>query len=111
MVTQLAPTQLSHWLQTVHGQATVLDVREPFEVQAASVQAHGFTLLHIPMALVPLRLSELDPTQPVACLCHYGVRSQQVAHFLAQHGFTQVANITGGIDAWSTTLDSSVARY
>mgnify|MGYP002133566587 CR=1 FL=1 len=63
-------------------QPVVLDVREPAELQTASVQPDGFTLLTIPMGAVPARLSELDPRQPVACLCHHGGRSMQVASFL-----------------------------
>jgi len=47
----------------------------------------------------------------VACLCHHGARSMRVAAFLAGNGFTQVANIAGGIDAWSIELDPALARY
>jgi rhodanese-related sulfurtransferase len=34
-----------------------------------------------------------------------------VAVFLAQHGFTRLANVVGGIEAWSRELDPSVPRY
>jgi rhodanese-related sulfurtransferase len=44
-------------------------------------------------------------------LCHHGGRSMQVAMFLAQHGFERVANVAGGIDAWSRDVDPSVPRY
>jgi rhodanese-related sulfurtransferase len=44
-------------------------------------------------------------------LCHHGVRSQQVAMFLARQGFEHVVNIAGGIDAWSIERDASVAQY
>lgn len=113
MVTQIRPSDLSAWLQSLPAGAApvVLDVREPWELQTASVQAQGFTLLAIPMNTVPERLAELDPDQPIACLCHHGARSQRVAMFLAHNGFTQLANITGGIDAWSTELDPTVPRY
>jgi rhodanese-related sulfurtransferase len=63
------------------------------------------------MGLVPPRLSELDPTRPVACLCHHGGRSMQVANFLVSQGFSHVANIAGGIHAWSEEVDPSLARY
>jgi rhodanese-related sulfurtransferase len=89
----------------------LLDVREPWEVQTACVSEDGFKLLTIPMRDIPARLAELDPDQPVACLCHHGMRSQQVANFLAQSGFTEVVNLQGGIDAWSREIDSSVPRY
>ena len=89
----------------------VLDVREPWEVQTASVQPDGFTLVAIPMNQIPARLGELEPDAPIACLCHHGSRSQQVAMFLAQRGFGELANVAGGIDAWSRELDPTVPRY
>jgi rhodanese-related sulfurtransferase len=39
------------------------------------------------------------------------VRSLQVAYFLQQHGFLNVVNIKGGIDAWSHELDASIPLY
>lgn len=113
MMDQVHPRELSAWLQTAqaHGQPIVLDVREPWEQQTAAVTPHGFDLLSIPMRAVPVRLQELDRTRPIACLCHHGGRSMQVAAFLAHHGFSHVANIAGGIDAWSRELDPSVPRY
>ncbi|MBS0468484.1 MAG: sulfurtransferase [Proteobacteria bacterium] len=112
MIEQVRPAQLSDWLQT-HEAASplVLDVREPWELQSASVAAQGFELVAIPMGQLPARLTELDPTRPTACLCHHGVRSLRVAVFLAQSGFGNVANITGGIDAWSHERDPAVPRY
>lgn len=113
MIAQVRPSQLAAWLESVrvHGEPVVLDVREPFELQVASVKADGFHLLTIPMGVIPPRLTELDPEQPVACLCHHGGRSMQVAAFLQSRGFSHVANIAGGINAWSAELDPSIPRY
>lgn len=113
MIAQVRPSQLSAWLETVraHGAPVVLDVREPAEARLASVKADGFTLVSIPMGVIPPRLGELDPAQPVACLCHHGMRSMQIAAFLQTKGFTHVANIAGGINAWSAELDPTVPRY
>ena len=85
----------------------LLDVRENWEIEIASLEGS----ITIPMAEVPARLGELDPTEPVAVLCHAGIRSGKVANFLAQQGFDRVANITGGIEAWSLTVDPSIPRY
>lgn len=113
MITQVRPSDLSAWLETVrrHGAPVVLDVREPNELRVASVKADGFELVTIPMGVIPPRLNELDPEQPIACLCHHGARSMQVAAFLRARGFNHVANIAGGINAWSAELDPSIARY
>jgi len=87
-------------------------VREPWEIATASVKpGDGFSVVAIPMNEIPARLAELDPAQPVACLCHHGARSQRVAVFLAQNGFTRLANLAGGIEAWSRELDPAVPRY
>ena len=113
MLTQFRPKDLPTWLDAArsYGEPIVLDVREPAELQRASVEAKGFTLLTIPMNTVPARLAELDPQQPIACLCHHGGRSMQVAQFLVAQGFQQVANIAGGIHAWSAELDPRVNTY
>lgn len=108
MIDHVTPSQLGDWQP---GQITVLDVREPAELAVASVKPDGFTLLAIPMGEIPARLTEIDRDQPIACLCHHGARSMRVAQFLAQQGFTQVANISGGIDAWSQQRDPSIPRY
>lgn len=113
MIAQVRPSQLAAWLDAAraHGEPVVLDVREPSELRVASVQANGFELQTIPMGVIPPRLNELDPTRPVACLCHHGGRSMQVAAFLAAKGFAHVANIAGGINAWSAELDPAIPRY
>lgn len=111
MVDQVRPSDLNDWLQAQGGNALVLDVREPWELQTASIALQGFELVAIPMNTLPARLQELDPDRPVACLCHHGGRSQRVAMFLEQQGFGRVANIAGGIDAWSRERDPSVPLY
>lgn len=113
MIDQIRPRDLLAWIEAARhlGEPVVLDVREPIEMRHASVRADGFELIEMPMGLVTQRLSELDPSRPVACLCHHGARSMRVAAFLAGQGFVLVANIEGGINAWSTELDPSVPLY
>jgi rhodanese-related sulfurtransferase len=113
MIDQVRPSGLADWFaaQSGAGPALVLDVREPWELQTASIQPDGFEVLAIPMNEIPARVAQLDPGRPVACLCHHGARSQRVAMFLAQNGFPRVANIAGGIDAWSAERDEGVPRY
>ncbi|KAF1073129.1 sulfurtransferase [Variovorax paradoxus] len=112
MIDQVRPADLAAWFaQDADAPAVLLDVREPWELQTASVAPAGFTLLAIPMNEIPARLSELDENQRIACLCHHGARSQRVAAFLHQNGFAQLANVAGGIDAWSAQHDPAVPRY
>jgi rhodanese-related sulfurtransferase len=114
MIPQLRPAQLANWFESAktHGLPVLLDVREPNELATASVApGAAFELVAMPMNSVPARLAELDTSRPVAVLCHHGARSQRVAQFLEAQGFGQVVNVAGGIDAWATEVDASVARY
>ncbi|MFM2050444.1 MAG: hypothetical protein RL682_935 [Pseudomonadota bacterium] len=113
MIAQVRPKDLPTWLEAArqYSEPIVLDVREPHELQLASITANGFNLIAMPMGVVPPRLAELDPQQPIACLCHHGGRSMQVAAFLESRGFAHVANIAGGINAWSAEVDPTVPRY
>jgi rhodanese-related sulfurtransferase len=85
----------------------LVDVREPWEIEIANVDPSHC----IPMGEIPARLPELDPSIPVAVLCHSGGRSARVADYLARQGFVRVANIEGGIDAWSRDCDPAIPRY
>jgi rhodanese-related sulfurtransferase len=111
MIDQVRPNDLPAWIAAQGEPVVLLDVREPSELRAASVRPDGFELVAIPMNEVPDRLAQLDPARPVACLCHHGARSQRVAMFLAHNGFEHVANVAGGIDAWSLEHDPAVPRY
>ncbi len=87
--------------------AILLDVREDEELQIVSVSGAR----HIPMGDIPSRLGELDPDVEIYCLCHHGMRSAQVAGYLAQQGFDKVRNVRGGIDAWAIFVDEALPRY
>ena len=109
---QLSGPEL-HAHQTAPGatELLLLDVREDWEVQLAPVNVSGLRCVHMPMNDIPSRLAELDPTQPVVCICHHGARSAQVVAFLERQGFEAVYNLAGGSDAWSMQVDASVPRY
>jgi rhodanese-related sulfurtransferase len=107
-VPELSPTEFAaRWPNHVDGDVVLLDVREPDELAIASVDG----ALHIPMREIPARLGELDASKPLVVMCHAGGRSRRVAEFLQGNGFPNVFNLQGGIDAWSTQLDSRVPRY
>lgn len=107
---QISPAQLAQWAGQQTQRPVLLDVREGWEVQTASARPAELDLVHMPMQTIPARLSELDVDRPIACLCHHGGRSMQVAHFLVSHGY-QVVNVSGGIHAWSAQVDPSIPVY
>jgi rhodanese-related sulfurtransferase len=85
----------------------VIDVREAWELQLASIPG----VVHLPMNEVPARLGELSRDAETVVMCHAGGRSMRVAQYLANQGFTKVANLTGGIAAWSQYVDATVPHY
>ena len=79
---QLTAPELADWLRDpARPVPQVLDVREGWEVAVCALPDS----VHIPMGQVPARGDELDPDRPVVCVCHHGMRSLQVAAFLARH--------------------------
>lgn len=113
MIDHVRPALLTDWFAQAAGGLQLPGLAHVQHQGLAfdSVRTDGFELVAIPMGELPGRLSELDPSRPLACLCHHGVRSLHVAVFLDQQGFGTLANITGGIDAWSRERDTSVPRY
>ncbi len=53
----------------------------------------------------------LDRETPLVFQCHHGIRSQHAAEYFRGHGFRNLHNLSGGIDAWSLVVDPSVPRY
>lgn len=73
----------------------LVDVREPVEVAAGTLP--GF--VNIPLGELTSRVGELDPARRVLLLCRSGNRSGQAAQWLAQQGFADAVNLTGGMFA------------
>ena len=92
-----------------HGdQFTLLDVREPWELEKASLKGSK----NIPMGDVPMRANqEFDPDDHIVVVCHHGVRSLSVTNWLRQQGFEKVQSMRGGIDEWARTVDPKVPLY
>lgn len=85
----------------------LLDVREPWEYQAAHLSGS----ILIPLGQLQGRMNELDPNKEIVTLCHHGIRSQTALALLVRAGFKNVKNLTGGIDAYSLIADPTVPRY
>ena len=85
----------------------VIDVREDWELKLASIP----DVVHVPMNQLPECLSQLTPDVETIVMCHAGGRSLRVAQYLANQGFTNVANLSGGISAWSQLVDATVPQY
>lgn len=75
----------------------VVDVREADEWDAGHIDGAR----HIPLGALESRLAELDPHQPVVTVGRSGRRSMVAAKTLTGAGFRDVANLEGGLIAWS----------
>ena len=94
----------------------LVDVREPKEVELASLAEDVFTSLPLSdlrerrLEAVPDALSQ-DKDAEVVVFCHKGLRSAQVTVFLRQQGWSKAVSMAGGIDAWAEEIDESVGKY
>lgn len=92
-------------LNAVHGLVTfvepdadlagkqIVDVRTDAEVARGMIPG----AIHIPIDHLRDRRGELNPTQPTVTVCASGLRSYVAVRLLMQHGFTDVADLAGGM--------------
>lgn len=101
-ITWVEPGQVADLLRD--GQATLLDVREPWEREIATIP-HSVSL--------PLGdLSDADiPAGPLVVHCHHDTRARRAHTILAAGGRTDISVLRGGIDAWSRVIDPHLPRY
>ncbi|HLY55949.1 MAG TPA: rhodanese-like domain-containing protein [Stellaceae bacterium] len=86
---------------------TLVDVREPWEVELCRIEG----ALSIPLQTLPARLSELPTDRPVVVFCHHGGRSAQAVAWLRRQGLGRAINLDGGIDSWARAIDTTVGTY
>lgn len=89
----------------------LIDVRERNEVEIAAIE--GFEVLPLSefSEWSEAILTRLDADAETIVMCHHGMRSAQLCQWLIAQGFTNVKNVTGGIDAYSRFIDSTIALY
>jgi len=87
----------------------LIDVREADEWDIARIPGAELLPLSQWPAIAIAKLT--DKSQSLLIQCHHGGRSARAAAWLLQQGFDKAINLAGGIDAWSTQIDSSVPRY
>ena len=104
--TNITPAQVKAKLD--EGIARLIDVRELQEHAIARIE--GAELM--PLSRHPDWVAILPKDGELIIMCHHGGRSAQIAEYLTDHlGHANVANMAGGIDAWSTTVDATVPQY
>lgn len=80
----------------------ILDIRNLNEYETCRIE--GSVL--IPMSNIPTNLKHIPKDKTIVVYCHHGFRSANVIEYLSQnHGFTNLQNLTGGINAWANEID------
>lgn len=104
-VQELSVTELKAAIDSGE-ELALFDVRGEEEREIAAIE--GSILLDQDGAAT---LATLSKDTKIVFHCHHGGRSQRAAEHFLQQGYTDVYNLTGGIDAWSQEVDPSVSRY
>ena len=92
----------------------LMDVREPQELMIANL---GEKVVHVPMSQIAAQRIDalpeevLEKSAEIVVMCHHGSRSAQVAAWLSGQGWTNVWNLTGGIDAYAREVDPAIGFY
>lgn len=90
-------TTASHLAEkAASGELLVLDVRNRHEWDAGHIPG----AYHLMLGYLPQRLGELPSDKPIVVQCQSGARSAIGVSLLQAKGFTQVMNLSGGIDSW-----------
>ena len=78
---------------------TVLDVREPGEVASGAIEGS----IRIPLGGLAASANQLDRKGLLVVHCGGGYRSSIATSLLRRAGFRDIANLTGGYDAWKAS--------
>ena len=85
----------------------LIDVREPYERQIASIEGEL-----VPLAQIMSFVDNIARDKKVIIYCRSGSRSAQaVLQLEKQNGFDNLYNLKGGILAWANEIDPTVAKY
>jgi monothiol glutaredoxin len=106
MVKEIAPKELKSLIDQGKFGPHFYDVRTEKERATAKIEG-ARQLDDRAMAAI----EELPKETPLAFHCHHGGRSRAAAEHFLKLGFTNIYNMTGGIDAWSRDVDPKVPRY
>jgi adenylyltransferase/sulfurtransferase len=105
-IPQLTALELAERLKGADA-PTIIDVREGWEYDIAHLPSSRL----IPLVDLQSTVGSLEKDADYVLLCHHGMRSDMAAQWMHAQGFKRVANLVGGIDGWSVSVDPSLPRY
>jgi rhodanese-related sulfurtransferase len=104
-----------HWIKPIdlqkaqaeNGDYLIIDVRESYELQICSIPA-----IHIPMAEIESRRSEIPRDKKLVIMCRSGKRAAAVANYMeCELGFENIYVLEGGILAWIEAIAPHLESY
>ena len=101
----MSASQLAAHLQ--QARPLLVDVREPWEFEIC----HIADSINIPMSQAVQQLDRFDRADEIVVICHHGIRSRQVIHYLEQREIENLVNLDGGVDAWAREVDPDMPVY
>ena len=101
------PQEVKDLIDNSENKPLILDVREQWEYDICHIE----NSIHIPMGKIADMNEKLETDGAIIVVCHHGIRSRMVAKYLDGNNFTNIINLSGGIDAWSNEIDSSMTKY
>jgi rhodanese-related sulfurtransferase len=87
----------------------LIDVRETDEWNTVKIE--GAELIPLSQFQPQAATILADPDEKIVLYCHHGMRSARAQGYLKGQGYTDVLNLTGGIDAWAREVQPGMARY
>jgi rhodanese-related sulfurtransferase len=110
-IDEISVEELAQRITTTTTDLQLVDVRERRELELAAITGFTNFPLSESAAWAAQIHTQLDPQKETLVLCHHGMRSAQMCQWLISQGFTNVKNISGGIDAYAIVVDPTVGRY
>jgi len=108
LIAQLGAAEVAAWLKDdAREKPLLIDVREPWEYAICHIE--GAQL--IPLQSIPNNLAQLPKDRDLVLICHRGNRSNVAAQWLARNGYERLHNLRGGVAAWASEVDPTMARY
>ncbi len=104
---EFSALQLQAHLESCEIQPLLLDVRQPWEMDICKIE----NSLFIPMSQISAKIDSLDAERETVVICHHGIRSRSVGRYLEHAGFSNIINLSGGVDQWAKTVDKQMATY
>ncbi len=87
--------------------AVLLDVRDKWEYDLCHIDDS----INISLSEITTKKEMLGKQARTIVICHHGMRSTVAAEYLISEGFREIVNLEGGIDAWASIVEQSMARY